>query len=435
MLVGTPPAAPDESVDFPVSGPPLESLAEDHLTAVSLPDAASVPRPLAASDYGIWQAVDAPATSADDAFAPLPSVAAELPSGMFQALADAARAATSTSSTGPGAAEKVSATPQTGGAVAAGGDAGGAIDGFASLGSVVPRQPIGPLSKTIRIEPIPPRLGPTAEVSPAGAVQMNVAERMAMGSAAAPAAAAVAADVADDASDAPRRRRQGWAWLKLALHIGAYVVAAWLALILSLMVLYRFVDPPMSSLMLQQRLSGGEVRQRWVQLDQVSPQIVRAVIASEDGLFCQHAGVDFDAMQEAIDDGAVRGASTISMQVVKNLFLWPSKSYLRKASEIPLTLLMELLWPKRRIMEIYLNIAEWGPGIFGVEEASRFHFNKPASRLNEREAAQLAVALPNPYLRDAGSPGPKTRKLARDIQIRMRNAFRGQTSCVLDTRR
>lgn len=210
-------------------------------------------------------------------------------------------------------------------------------------------------------------------------------------------------------------------------------------MILLLMAVYRFVNPPVSSLMLQQWLSGADIKQSWVALEEVSPQVVKAVLVSEDGRFCEHWGVDLDAMQDAIESagsgGNARGASTISMQVVKNLFLWPSKSYVRKAIELPLTWLMELFWSKQRIMEVYLNIAEWGPGVFGVEEASRFHFNKGAQRLNEREAAQLAVALPNPFLRDAGDPGPKTRRLAQDIRIRMRNASRAQTACVLNGRR
>ena len=211
-----------------------------------------------------------------------------------------------------------------------------------------------------------------------------------------------------------------------------------MAFVVALIVVYRFVNPPMSSLMLQQRLFGQDVMQDWVAMDAISPQIVRAVLLSEDGRFCQHHGVDLLEMQAAIEraqDGIPRGASTISMQVIKNLFLWPSKSFVRKAIEIPLTLAMELLWPKRRIMEVYLNIAEWGPGIFGVESASRFHFDKAASRLNEREAAQLAVALPNPYSRDPGAPGPKTRRLAGDIQDRMRGAYPSQTACVLTHRR
>jgi monofunctional biosynthetic peptidoglycan transglycosylase len=214
----------------------------------------------------------------------------------------------------------------------------------------------------------------------------------------------------------------------------AYAAAAYAALVAALTVLYRFVDPPMSALMLQHRLTGQDVLQDWVPLEAVSSNVVKAVIVSEDGRFCQHNGVDFEEMQAAIEragDGTPRGASTISMQVVKNLYLWPSKSYVRKAIEIPLTYLMEMLWPKRRIMEVYLNIAEWGPGIFGVEAASQFHFNKPASRLSEREAARLAVALPNPLMRDAGDPGPQTLRLASEIQSRMRQASLSQTACVL----
>ena len=215
--------------------------------------------------------------------------------------------------------------------------------------------------------------------------------------------------------------------------IVALVAAAWLAVVLFLIVAYSFVNPPLSALMIQQRLSGTEIVQDWVAIEDVSHHIIRAVLLSEDGRFCQHNGVDYQEMHNAIEragDGSPRGASTISMQVTKNLFLWPSKSYVRKAIEIPLTYVIEGLWSKRRIMEVYLNIAEWGPGIFGVEAASQFHFGRPASRLNEREAARLAVALPNPYARDAGDPGPKTQRLAADIQGRMRAAPSSQTACV-----
>ncbi|PPC98850.1 MAG: monofunctional biosynthetic peptidoglycan transglycosylase [Hyphomicrobium sp.] len=225
---------------------------------------------------------------------------------------------------------------------------------------------------------------------------------------------------------------------KKIAKIAVGVAAVWLAAIVVLIFAYRFIDPPLSSLMVQQRLSGQEITQDWVPLELISNNVVRAVMLSEDGRFCQHSGVDFEEMQNAIEragDGTPRGASTISMQVIKNLFLWPSRSYVRKVIEIPMTWLMELVWPKRRIMEVYLNIAEWGPGIFGVEAASQFHFNKSANRLNEREAARLAVALPNPMLRDAGDPGPKTRRLASDIQARMRAAYLGQTACVKVERR
>lgn len=212
-------------------------------------------------------------------------------------------------------------------------------------------------------------------------------------------------------------------YASLVLRLAAYVFCGWLAVVLLLLVIYRFADPPASALMLRQALFGHSYEQTWVPLEAVSGNAVRAVLASEDGRFCAHGGVDYDALQEAIEragDGAPRGASTISMQVVKNLFLWPSKSYLRKIVEIPLTYAMELLWPKRRILEVYLNIAEWGPGIFGIEAAARYHFAKPAAKLSEREAAQLAVALPNPIRRDAGDPGPRTSRLASLVQYRMR---------------
>ena len=232
--------------------------------------------------------------------------------------------------------------------------------------------------------------------------------------------------------------RSWFSLTKKIAKIAAGVALVWLTAIIVLIFAYRFIDPPLSSLMVQQRLTGQEITQDWVPLELISNNVVRAVMLSEDGRFCQHNGVDFEEMQNAIEragDGTPRGASTISMQVIKNLFLWPSRSYVRKVVEIPMTWLMELVWPKARIMEVYLNIAEWGPGIFGVEAASQFHFNKSANRLNEREAARLAVALPNPMLRDAGDPGPKTRRLASDIQARMRAAYLGQTACVKVERR
>jgi monofunctional glycosyltransferase len=199
-----------------------------------------------------------------------------------------------------------------------------------------------------------------------------------------------------------------------------------------LIILYRWVDPPASALMLGQRLGGTPIVQRWVPLTRISPNLPLAVILSEDARFCRHAGVDWGELKEAIEtagDGVARGGSTISMQVVKNLFLWPSKSYLRKAIEIPLAYLIEVAWPKQRILEIYLNIAEWGPGVFGAEAAARYHFRKPAALLGPREAALLAVSLPNPFERDAGSPGPGTQRLADNLLLRMR-AARATAGCV-----
>ncbi len=200
-----------------------------------------------------------------------------------------------------------------------------------------------------------------------------------------------------------------------------------------LVVTYRFVNPPASTLMLAHRLAGQDVRQNWVPLSRISPHLIRAVIMSEDAGFCRHSGVDWRELLEAVDnakDGIARGGSTISMQVTKNLFLWSSKSYLRKSLEIPMTLGMELVWPKARMLEIYLNIVEWGPGIFGAEAAALYHFNKPASRLTEAEAALLAVALPAPVARDAGDPSAQQVRMAQTIQGRMRNAT-SHTKCAL----
>jgi monofunctional biosynthetic peptidoglycan transglycosylase len=228
--------------------------------------------------------------------------------------------------------------------------------------------------------------------------------------------------------------------LKQALIHGSIALAGGAALVTALIVvallLFRFVDPPMTPLMLAQRLTGQSIEQRWVRLEQISPNLIRAVITSEDGQFCWHRGIDFRemalAMKNAEDDGLedVRGASTISMQVAKNLFLWNSKDLIRKGLEIWVTLAMEVLWPKQRILEVYLNIAEWGPGVFGAEAAARHHFRKPAARLTEREAALLAASLPNPIARDAGQPGPGTRRLASIIEARTRSAS-ARTACIL----
>src|SRR5262249_3935792 len=148
----------------------------------------------------------------------------------------------------------------------------------------------------------------------------------------------------------------------------------------------------------------------WVSLDQISSNLVRAVIASEDQKFCSHYGFDLDEIDKALDENAsgrrLRGASTISQQTAKNLFLGPSRSWLRKGVEAYLTVLIESLWPKRRIMETYLNIAEWGPRLFGAEAAAQANFRKPAARLSPIEAARLAVILPNPRGYSADRPGP-----------------------------
>ena len=216
----------------------------------------------------------------------------------------------------------------------------------------------------------------------------------------------------------------GWTW-RGAAKVAAGVVAGYFALVFALIVLYRVVNPPFSTLMAYQWLTGTQIARTWVPIEDISPNLMRAVVVSEDWGFCNHYGIDLAAIERALEqagEGVPRGASTISMQVIKNLFLTQSKSYVRKAVEIPLTFVAELVWPKSRMLEIYLNIAEWGPGIFGAEAAARHHFSKSAAKLSEREAALLAAALPNPMIRDAGDPGPRTARKASVIQARMRAA-------------
>lgn len=222
-------------------------------------------------------------------------------------------------------------------------------------------------------------------------------------------------------------------FLMRGAKVAAIVFSAWLTVVLFLILVYRFVNPPFSSLMMLQWLGGTSIRQEWVPLDRISPNLMRAVIASEDGRFCRHWGIDPAEVYEAIrrsSGGIPRGASTITMQVAKNLFLWPAKSYVRKAIEVPVTFAIELLWPKWRILEVYLNIAEWGRGVFGAEAAARAHFGRSAAGLSSRQAAQLAVVLPNPIAWNAGRPGSWTARRASVIQRRAA-ASPEAASCVL----
>ena len=193
----------------------------------------------------------------------------------------------------------------------------------------------------------------------------------------------------------------------------------------SLIFIYRFL-PPVSTLMLARWLSAETVERQYVPLERISRSLRASVIVSEDARFCMHDGVDWGALREvtekADEDGPSRGASTIPMQTAKNLFLWPSRSYIRKAIEIPLALIINLAWPKRRILEVYLNIAEWGDGIFGAEAAARYYFHKSADSLDAREAALLATALPSPRHRNPARPSPRHSGLAMRVLSRARGA-------------
>jgi monofunctional glycosyltransferase len=181
--------------------------------------------------------------------------------------------------------------------------------------------------------------------------------------------------------------------------------------------LYRFVDP-VSMPMLWRYITGARVERIFVPIDHIAPALPLAVIVAEDGSFCHNHGIDLGAMREALeqsddDVGISRGGSTITQQTAKNLFLWNGRSFVRKALEIPLAIWLNLVLPKRRVLEIYLNIAEWGPhGEFGAEAGSRWAFDKSARALNEEEAAILASILPNPIRRSALIPNVLVRRLA-----------------------
>lgn len=195
---------------------------------------------------------------------------------------------------------------------------------------------------------------------------------------------------------------------------------------------YRFV-PPVSTLMIGRWLALESVDRQWVPLDAIAPDLVRAVIAAEDARFCRHGGVDWvalnDVLDDAGDDGPARGASTITMQTVKNVFLWPGRSYIRKGLELPLAMIVDVIWGKPRTMEIYLNVAEWGEGIFGAEAAARRYFGKAARQLTRREAALLASALPNPIRRDPRRPSRYMAVYAGRIGARLPSAT---INCVLN---
>jgi monofunctional biosynthetic peptidoglycan transglycosylase len=184
-----------------------------------------------------------------------------------------------------------------------------------------------------------------------------------------------------------------------------------------LLAVFRFVPVPLTPLMVIRLVQGEGLDRTWVPLRRIAPTMAQAVIAAEDNLFCTHWGFDWEALQgqiEALGDGErARGASTITMQTAKNLFLWPGRDPLRKVLEAWLTPQIELLWGKRRIMEVYLNIVELGPGIYGVEAAAKAYFKKSAARLDAHEAARLAAVLPNPR---HWSPAQPTRYIAQRVR-------------------
>ena len=206
--------------------------------------------------------------------------------------------------------------------------------------------------------------------------------------------------------------------------------------------IHRFRPPPTTFLMVSRSLEGEGLSYRWRSLDEISPRLVEAVIASEDSTFCAHRGFDMKAIEKALKAnaraekrgaGRLRGGSTISQQTAKNVFLWPGRDWVRKGLEAGYTVLIETLWGKRRIVEVYLNVAEWAPGVYGAEAAARHWFGKSASDLSAREAARLAAILPSPRRYNASSPGPYVRRRASRVQAAMGTVRNdGLAACVLD---
>ena len=178
---------------------------------------------------------------------------------------------------------------------------------------------------------------------------------------------------------------------------------------------HRWLNPPHTLYMNQEAARLGEIDHQWVPLDAVAPAMARSVVAAEDANFCLHWGFDMGAIRDALEDGKARGASTLSQQVVKNVYLWHGRSWTRKALEAMMTPVVETLWTKRRIIEVYLNVAEFDEGVFGIEAAARHHFGVGPEELSDVQAARLAAVLSAPKQRSASNPNDFVRKRAASI--------------------
>jgi monofunctional biosynthetic peptidoglycan transglycosylase len=198
------------------------------------------------------------------------------------------------------------------------------------------------------------------------------------------------------------------AWLLRLVILSLLLLSGWV-------LLYRFVAPPGGLFMWQEYRRLGEISREWVPLSQIAPVMARSVVAAEDANFCRHWGFDMSAIRQVIEQGANRGASTISQQTVKNVFLWHGRDWTRKALESVMTLMVETTWPKHRIIEVYLNVAEFDEGVFGVEAASQAYFGTPASALTAGQAARLAAILPAPKTRNAADPSDFVQRRAAQI--------------------
>lgn len=206
----------------------------------------------------------------------------------------------------------------------------------------------------------------------------------------------------------------------IAFKVISIAVAIIVTFSAAMVLVLRWLPIPTSSFMLQSSFKGASVAYRWVDWQYISPALAIAVVAAEDQKFPMHAGFDLEAIAQAVNDNKTRsrprGASTISQQVAKNLFLWPGRSWTRKGLEVYFTFLIESLWSKQRILEVYLNIAQFGPTIFGAGEASRAYFGIPAAKLTPKQAAAMAAVLPNPSQLDINHPSAYLRHRTAEIQ-------------------
>lgn len=224
----------------------------------------------------------------------------------------------------------------------------------------------------------------------------------------------------------PKRRRRPLLTLLVVLCLLPFIGVA----------LHRFVPPPPTLLMWQQAIKGQGMDYRWRSLNDISPNLVYSAIAAEDARFCSHRGFDMAAIRQALEanerGGRVRGGSTISQQTAKNVFLWPGRDWVRKGLEAGYTVLIETGWSKRRILEVYLNVAEFAPGVYGAEAGARHWFGKSARDLTASEAARLAAILPSPRRYNAGQPGPYVRRRAGRVQAAARVVRNeGLAACVI----
>ena len=207
---------------------------------------------------------------------------------------------------------------------------------------------------------------------------------------------------------AQKRRFRPLAWIWRAALSFALAIVVWVSA-------YAVIAPPTTPYILSEAIEQGGITRRWVPADDIAPVMLRSVVAAEDANFCLHWGFDMRQLRAAIEEGGNRGASTLSQQTVKNVWLWHGRSWSRKALEALFTPVVEAIWSKRRILEIYLNVAEFDTGVFGIEAAAQHHFGVSASELSHRQAALLAAVLPNPKERQAVNPSEFVQRRARSI--------------------